>query len=77
MIDALAESFENRQSHHRHQLAQGRAGELLADHAGQHLRETFRGFQRDIADEAVADHDIGRALENIVALHVAVKTQAT
>src|SRR3990167_2646082 len=43
----------------------------LPDHRGQ----PFAGFERDIADKTVADHDIGHTLENIVPLDIAVKIQ--
>jgi hypothetical protein len=35
----------------------------------------FRGFQNDVTDKAVADDDIGRAFEDVIALNVAVEIQ--
>jgi hypothetical protein len=49
------------------------AGELLADELGPACRQAFGGLEHHVADEAVADHDVGRALEDVVAFDVAVK----
>jgi hypothetical protein len=39
------------------------------------MRQTFGGFQCHVADEAIAHHHVGGALENIVAFNVTVEIQ--
>ena len=41
----------------------------------EHRRQPFGGLQHDVADEAVADDDVGRALEDVVAFDVAVEVE--
>ena len=36
-----------------------------------HLHQTFAHFQRDVADETVADNDVGISGINIAAFHIA------
>ena len=77
MVDPALEPLQCRHRHQRRQLAQPATTEFLAEEAGEHGREPFRGLQGDVADEAVANHDIGRAAIDVGAFDVAVKVEST
>ena len=53
--------------------AEGIPGELALDPLNHRFRKAFDGFKEDISGEAVADHDIGRAVEDPVSLDIADK----
>ena len=73
VVDARLEAVQHRQRGERGQLGERVARELLLDELGQHRRQPFGGLEHDVADEAVADDDVGRALEDVVGLDVAVE----
>ena len=75
VVHAVLEALEHGHRQQRRQLGQPVAAELFADDRGDHRRQPFGRLQSDIADETVAHHQIGRALEDVVALHIAVEVQ--
>ena len=75
VIDAAPKAIQHRKRDQRNHPRQQVAGELLSHKSGQHLRQPLRGFQRDVANEAVAHHHVGRAAIDVIALHVAAKVQ--
>ena len=58
------------------ELAQRIARELGLQEFVEDRDETLGRLQRDVADEAVADDDVGRSLVDVVALDVAVEVEA-
>ncbi|MNS39671.1 hypothetical protein D3C72_719610 [compost metagenome] len=75
VIDAVAQTVQHRLGDGASQQRENIAFELFVDDAGQHLRQPFNGLEHDVADKAVADDDVDRALEDVVAFHVAVEIQ--
>ena len=71
VIQALLQRRQHRVGADRAQLGQQIAAELLTHELHDHLRQPFAGLEGDVADEAIAHHDVGRALEDVVALDVA------
>ena len=72
-VDALFQRAQHGHGRQRGQLGEQVARELFAQKARNHAGQPFGGFQRHVAHEAIAHHDVGGALEGVVALHVAVK----
>ena len=54
----------------------GIAREFPAQEAYDHLRHPLGSLEQRVADEAVADHHVGRSLEDVVAFDVAVIVEA-
>lgn len=77
VVDAAAQPVQDRRGNSAGQQRDEVALEFFANDAGQHLRQPFDGFEHDIADKAVADDHVHRALENIVAFHVATEVEGT
>ena len=75
MIDAALETVQHRQGHQCRHAGQQIAREFLFDEAGQHRRQPFGRLQHHVADETVANNNVSRALEDIVALDIAVEVQ--
>src|SRR5690606_40271331 len=75
MIEPLAKAHQYRERQQRHQPGEDVTLVLLADEVAEHPRETFRGLEGDVADEAIADDDVGRAFVDVVAFDVAVEVQ--
>src|SRR5688572_26713978 len=71
VVDALLEVVHRPLEHQRADLARRRPGELGAEHLADHLAEGLAGFEDDVADEPVADHDVGVAVEDVAAFGVA------
>ena len=46
------------------------------EHRGNELSETLHGLQRDVAGEAVTDHDLDPAVGDVPTLHVTHEVQA-
>ena len=76
LIDARLNALRTGSRDEPREFGEEVAGELLAQVSGEHLRDALGGLQRHIADEAVADDDVGRALVDIVAFDVAVEVEA-
>ena len=64
---------EHRQRDQSRELGIRSAREFLLDEIRQHRCQSFGRLERDVADKTIAHHDIGGALEDVVAFHVAVK----
>jgi len=75
MINAPFETRQHRQRHDSEQLGEPRAAEFLAQHLTDHLGQSFGALERHVADKAVADNDVGRALEDVVAFNVAEEVE--
>ena len=72
-------AFERREHGHGHdaaKISEPVALEFIGEESAQHLGQAFGGLEGDIADETVAHHHIGSALEDVVAFDVAVKIEA-
>jgi hypothetical protein len=76
MVHPLLEAPEHRHGDHGRQLGEQTVPEFLAQESGQQLRQAFRSLQRDIADEAITDDDVGFALVESVTFDIADKIQA-
>ena len=74
-IDALLERHQRGIRGERRQLAQRIARELRLQEVVEHHDQALGDLERDVADEAVADDDVGRALVDVVALDVAVEVE--
>jgi hypothetical protein len=77
MIDAALEPLHRRHRGDCLQTGQRPTFEFLAHEASQHLDQAFGCLERHVAHEAVAHHDVGCALEDVVALDIAVEVQRT
>ena len=75
MIHPAFECVKHRHRHQRGQFGQYIAVEFFAQETAQHLRQSFGGFQRDVADETITHHHVSGSFENIIALDVAKKIQ--
>jgi hypothetical protein len=73
VIHAGLEAVEYRQGHEARQPAVERALELALDELAQHRGQALGALEHHVAHEAIAHHDVGGALEDVVALHVAVE----
>src|ERR671931_2082040 len=58
VIHAVTKSANYRQGDERREAAVEIALEFLAQDARHHLRDALGGLERDVADEAVAHHDV-------------------
>ena len=74
-VDASLERVQSRQRGERDHLAKDVPGKFLAQEIAEHLRESLRSLERDVADESIADDDVGRALVDVVALDIAVEVE--
>ena len=74
-IEPALESAQRRHGQQAGNTGQPVASELGAERGGNHLGESFGGFQGHVADKAVAHDHVGGALENVVTFNVAVKIQ--
>ena len=73
VVDPVLEALEHRHGDQRGQLGQRRAGEFLLDELAHHAGQAFAGLEQHIADKAIADHQVGGALEDVVTFDVAVE----
>ena len=74
-VDAALERIEHGHGGHGGQFGESVARELLTQKAGNHAGQALGGLERHVAHKAVANNDVGRALEDVVAFHIAVKVQ--
>src|SRR5215468_6932710 len=66
-IDAPLETLEYRIRNQREQLRRPVARELFLHHARKQAREALGGLERHVADESVANDDVGRPFVDVVA----------
>mmetsp|Transcript_1251 Transcript_1251/g.3581 ORF Transcript_1251/g.3581 Transcript_1251/m.3581 type:complete len:368 (-) Transcript_1251:709-1812(-) len=75
VVHPVLEALEDRQGQQAGQPAEPVTLELGLDEAAHHAGQALRGLEHHVADKAVADDDVGRALEDVVALDIAVEVQ--
>ena len=71
VVEAAAELVEGAAGEQRAHLGGHGAGKRLAQHFAHKAAYALAGFERHVADKAVADDDVGQAAEDVAALHVA------
>ena len=75
VVHAALEGGQHGLAGERCQLGERRARELLAHELREHGRQPLNGFQRHIAHETVAYHDVDVTAENVVAFNIADEVQ--
>ena len=75
VVEPVLELLQHRPRRQRRQFGEDVAAELFAHDADEHRGGAFGRLEGHVADEAVAHDDVGRAFEDVVAFHVAVKVE--
>ena len=75
VIHTALERSQHRVGNQGCQLGQRVARKLFLQEPDDHAGQTFAGLQRDVADKSVANDDVDRALEDVVAFDVAVEVE--
>src|SRR5437763_6221549 len=72
VVHAALQRADHRVGGQRGELGERVAGEFLLEETRDEGRDAFAGLEHHVAHEAVAHDDLRRALEDVVAFHVAV-----
>ena len=75
MVDAFAKTVDHRIGGNCRHFAKNILGVFLLQEVTHHLGDSLGGFEHDVADEAVADDDVGGAVVDIGTFDVAVKIE--
>lgn len=73
--DIAAQPAQQRQRQRTDQLRRQSIAEALFDPRRHHGSQAFAGLQQDVADETVADHHVGLAAIQAIALYVSAEIQ--
>src|SRR6266571_500391 len=77
IVGPAANPLQGRHQQAARQLQPERSGQLLLDHVPHHVGDAFPQLQHHVAHKAIADDDVGLALEQLAALDVAHKAKAS